>query len=114
MVKKYKLLVLAIAVFVTVGVIKIKLVERVFFPCSSLPTVTEVESIIKEHQNIVDEIKRVRKDGNIDLFIDEYSDKCPGKADIRIVYCTEEDLIKIKQIINSGTFFGVPYKLQNI
>jgi len=85
-------------------------------PCSKLPTVAEAERIVKEHRDIVDKIKGVRDNDSIDVIVDSCAckkKKCPGKADILIIYSLKEDGLKIKQIINSGTFFGIPYRLRN-
>lgn len=117
MMKKQKLLLFVIGVLMVIGLImERKLVKHIFFPCRGLLPVAEVERVVKEHQDMVDKIKRVRPEGYVRFTIDDYGyrDKCPGKAGILITFPAEKDRIKIKQIINSETFFGVSYHLVNI
>lgn len=39
--------------------------------------------------------------------------RCPGKADIVILFATVEDSRAIRRIVGSETFFGIPYRMYN-
>lgn len=60
---------------------------------------------------MIDQIKRVRP-GQVGVTVNTLT--CPGKADLIIWYATRDDMKAIEQIINAPTFFGVPYRLQNV
>ncbi|MBW4647512.1 MAG: hypothetical protein KME06_02250 [Kastovskya adunca ATA6-11-RM4] len=85
--------------------------ERVAFWCNKFPDVASVEKTLSEQAQVVNQIKSVHP-GFVDIKVDEAED-CPGKARIEILHATEQDRKKIEQIIGD-TFFGVPYRMQNI
>lgn len=82
-------------------------------PCSELPTIIEVEKILQEHGAAYTKIEQIlERKGWIG--IDYYTQqRCPGKADIEIAYPTLKEREKIKSLIGDS-FFGVPYRLNNI
>ena len=81
-----------------------------YLPCQDWPTQIEVESILEQHQDVIQQIEEVAP-GFVGVEID--SSTCAGKADLLIWYGTHQQRIEIEKIINGGTFFGVPYRLQN-
>jgi hypothetical protein len=89
-----------------------KLYDNVFhgLPCEKLFTAEEVKSVLEKHKDTIRQIEQVDP-GHIEIELDELS--CPGKMDIIIWYPSHKDRIKIEQIINNETFFGIPYNLGN-
>lgn len=85
--------------------------ERVAYRCDKLPEVTSVQKTLSEHTQVVNQIESVNPD-SVDIRIDEIED-CLGKARIEITYATEQDRQEIEQMIGE-TFFGIPYRMQNI
>jgi hypothetical protein len=81
-----------------------------YLSCEELPTKTEVESIVEQHQDIIQQIQQVAP-GFVGVEID--SSTCAGKADLLIWYGTHQQRIAIEKIISGDTFFGVPYRLRN-
>lgn len=81
-----------------------------YLSCDRLPTITKVTDVVEKHKDTIEQIEQIHP-GQIGLEVDSFS--CPGKADIIIWYASHEDRIKIEQIINDETFFGIPYRLQN-
>ncbi|MDN5366524.1 MAG: hypothetical protein HPY90_14175 [Syntrophothermus sp.] len=73
--------------------------------CEKLPTLSEVEQIVKEHQDLIREIENVNP-GFIRVYIDS---PCPGKGEIVIEYASHQDRLRIEELIGE-TFFGVPWK----
>ena len=82
-----------------------------FLPCEGLPTSTEVNRIVDEHEDVLKAIKDINP-GHIFVEIDDYT--CPGRADIIISYATHKDRLAIEEIIGGHTFFGVPCRFRNI
>ena len=78
-------------------------------PCEKLFTAEEVKSVLEKHKDTIRQIEQV--DLNVEVVLDELS--CPGKADLIIWYPSHKNRIKIEQIINNKTFFGIPYNLIN-
>ena len=80
-----------------------------YLPCEQLPSVSEVERIIGEHQEIIKQIEAV----NLGFVGVEIHTCGEGKADITFWYDSHNNRMAIEQIIGRDTFFGVPYNLQN-
>jgi len=79
-------------------------------PCNELPSSEEVMKILEEHDAAYRQIEQIlERKGWIDI---DYQ-RCPGKAEMDIVYPTINEREKIKSLIGD-TFFGVPYRLNNI
>jgi hypothetical protein len=81
-----------------------------YLPCSKLPTRTEVEGIIAQHQAVIQQIQQVAP-GSVGIEID--TSICDGKADLLIWYGTHAQRVAIEKILAGDTFFGIPYRLQN-
>lgn len=80
-----------------------------YLPCEQLPPVSEVERILREHQDVIQRIEAVNPG-----FVGVEVNPCgAGNADITFWYGSHKDRVAIEQIIGSDTFFGVPYNLHN-
>ena len=80
-----------------------------FLSCEMLPAESTVKQIVGEQQAIIWQIEQVNP-GQVGVEIDT---SCPGKADLVIWYASHQNRLAIEKIINSETFYGVPYRLQN-
>ncbi len=81
-----------------------------YLSCSELPTESEVRKILEEHPDVIHRIDQVDP-GFVGVDVDSIT--CPGRADLLIWYASHQDRTAIEGIINSDTYFGVPYRLQN-
>lgn len=81
-----------------------------YLPCDELPSETEVNAITQQHQDMIQKIEQVHP-GSIGVEVD--TSICPGKADVLIWYASHQDRLKIETILDSETFYGIPYQLQN-
>jgi hypothetical protein len=81
-----------------------------FTSCADLPAVEDVEQALSHHQDVVNRIERVNP-GHTVIYADV--GRCPGKADIVILFGTVEDSRAIRRIVGSETFFGIPYRMYN-
>jgi len=81
-----------------------------FLGCADLPAAEEVEHALLSHQDAVNHIEQVHP-GHIVIYADR--SRCPGKADIVILFATLEDSLAIRRIIGGDIFFGVPYRMYN-
>ncbi len=81
-----------------------------YLPCEALPTESVVKETLDSHQDVIRKIEQVNP-GNAGVFIDTFT--CPGRADLVIWYASHKDKQAIEQILQSETFFGVPYRLRN-
>lgn len=81
-----------------------------YLPCEKLPTEAQVRAVVQQHQDIVQAIEQVNP-GLVGVDVDSLT--CPGKADLVIWYASHQSRLAIETIIDGGTFFGVPYRLQN-
>jgi len=81
-----------------------------YLPCSALPELSEVESVVAQHTDVIDKIENLSP-GNIEVVIDSIT--CPGKASIIIFYASKEESKLIKELLTDKTFFGVPYSMIN-
>lgn len=79
--------------------------------CEGLPPLSEVERIVEEHQDVIEEIRKINP-GFIRVEIGAPA-RCPGKGDIYIEYASHKDRVRIEELIG-GTFFGVPWRGVNI
>lgn len=120
----------AIVVLILIGLLLVenqtKFVERlvddivydskvIYLSCSELPSVDEVTRVVEQHKNIIAQIERVHP-GYVEVYVNSFY--CPETAWIVIDYPSHADRLKIEQIINSEiidseTFFGIPYELVN-
>jgi len=82
-----------------------------YLSCEDLPPIDKVKQVINEHQETLQEIEQVNP-GFVFVTTGNYED-CVDKSDIVISYASHQDKLKIKEIINDKTFFGIPYRLQN-
>lgn len=81
-----------------------------YLPCEQLPPITEVERVLREHQDIIAQIEAVNP-GQVGVEIHPCG--TGENADITFWYASHQDRKAIEQIIGSDTFFGVPYNLNN-
>lgn len=108
-----------------------------YLSCDQLPSVEQVDKVVKEHKDVVEKVikdvgKRYRdseatpvwkentvSDGESFYVSFSWGESYPncqntGKGDVEIMYPAHQDRIIIEKIINGSTFFGIPYKLRNI
>ena len=81
-----------------------------FLGCGDLPAAEEAEQALRSHQDAVNRIEQVNP-GHTVIYAD--GSRCPGKADIVILFGTLDDSRAIRRIIGGGTFFGIPYRMYN-
>ena len=81
-----------------------------YLACKDLPTKTEVERTIEQHQDVIQQIEQLAP-GFVGVEID--SSTCEGKADLLIWYGSHQQRMEIEKIIDRDTFFEIPYRLQN-
>ena len=81
-----------------------------YLSCNELPTKSEVESVVKQHQDVIQQIQQVAPGF---VSVEVASSICNGKADLIFWYGSHQQRIAIEKIIAGDTFFGVPYRLQN-
>lgn len=81
-----------------------------YLPCSALPKLSKVESVVAQHTEVIAQIESLSP-GNIEVVIDSIT--CPGKASIIIFYASKEESKLIKEVLTDKTFFGVPLSLIN-
>ncbi len=81
-----------------------------FLPCADLPEAGHVEQVLRERRDLVERIEQVNP-GHIFVYAD--SSRCPGKADIVILFATLQDSRAIRRILGDGTFLGIPYRMYN-
>jgi hypothetical protein len=80
-----------------------------YLPCEQLPSISDAERILREHQEEILQIEQVNP-GFVGVEIDY---PCPNHADLIFWYATHQDRIKIEEIIGDENFFGIPYRLHN-
>ncbi len=81
-------------------------------PCDDRPTPGEVRQAIDRNADLVTRIESVNP-GLVSVWLNT-TDKCPGRADIRILYATMRDRDAIKMIVGDDKYlFGVPYRMLN-
>jgi hypothetical protein len=80
-----------------------------YLSCEQLPTLSQVERVIEEHQDVIRQIEAVNPG-----FVGVEIGACGAEnADITFWYATHRDRGVIQQIIGGDAFFGVPYNLNN-
>ena len=77
-----------------------------YLSCEELPTLSEVEQVVEEHQSLIREIENV----NPGFIFVSISSPCPGKGEIVIEYPSHQDRLRIEELIGEETFFGIPYR----
>ena len=85
--------------------------------CPGFPSLAEVESVLAEHQELVQRIESIR---NVSVSVDGFGD-CPGGRYLIISYGGAAAGLKIIEILDEAgareegprTFFGVPFLLNN-
>jgi len=120
-IKGKKLIGLMIVLVVIISTLTIPLILvasdifNVFFygkyhPCETLPDIETARQIVDDHQNVINAIENIHPDC-IHVSLEE---KCEGKGELVIYYCTIDQQIEILEIIGNTTFFGVPFRMFNI
>lgn len=112
--------------------------ERHHLSCDQLPTIEEVDRVVREHKDVVDQIvkevgKHYRDDDFTPVWNSEQGMVSDGadrgyvmftwgetmdclntnRGDIHIFYLSHKDRVIIKRLIGGDTFFGIPYRLTN-
>ena len=85
--------------------------------CPGFPSLAEVESVLAEHQELVQRLESIR---NVSVRVDGFGD-CPGGRYLIISYGGAAAGLKIIEILDEAgareegprTFFGVPFLLNN-
>jgi hypothetical protein len=80
-----------------------------YVSCEKLPALSEVESLMEEHQDVIQQIEDIHP-GFTKVNVDS---SCPGKGSLVIEYASHEDRTQIEALIGD-TFFGVPWKGINL
>ena len=81
-------------------------------PCEEWPTPAEVAQAIDENSDLVTRIESVNP-GVVMVELNT-TEKCPGRADIRILYMSMRERDAIKEIVGDDKYlFGVPYRMLN-
>jgi hypothetical protein len=79
-----------------------------FLSCVDMPTAEEVEQTLLRQRDVVDRIRQVNP-GYVIVYAD--GSRCPGKADVVILFAKIEDSRAIRRIIGGETLFGIPYRM---
>ena len=81
-------------------------------PCEEWPTPAEVAEAIDRNADLVMRIESVNP-GVVMVELNT-TEKCPGRADIRILYMSMSERDAIKEIVGDDKYlFGVPYRMLN-
>ncbi|MFX0140778.1 MAG: hypothetical protein ACFFDN_44480 [Candidatus Hodarchaeota archaeon] len=80
-----------------------------YHTCEERPDIETARQIIDEHQDVIETIQNVHPDC-IHVTLEE---RCEGKGELVIYYCTIDQQKEILEIIGDSTFFGVPYRMFN-
>ena len=81
-------------------------------PCEEWPTPGEVRQAIDRNADLITRIESVNP-GFVSVEAST-SERCPGRADIRVLYASRGDRDAIRAIVGDEKYlFGVPYRLQN-
>ena len=81
-------------------------------PCEEWPTPGEVHQAIDRNADLITRIESVNP-GFVSVEVST-AERCPGRADIRVLYASRGDREAIRAIVGHEKFlFGVPYRLQN-
>lgn len=79
-----------------------------FLSCAELPSLSSVEQVMAQHQDVIQQIVDIRPD----FIIARIDPSCPGKGILVIEYASHADRIQIEELIGD-TFFGIPWKGMN-
>jgi len=78
--------------------------------CSALPTTEHVQEVLRSHGGLVNKILQVNPGL---VLVDADNSKCKTRADILITVGSNNDAKEVKILINSDTFYGIPYRILN-
>jgi hypothetical protein len=78
--------------------------------CSALPPVEYVEEALRSHRELVNKVLQVNPGL---VLVDTDNSKCTTRADVLITVGSNNDARAVKSLINSDTFFGIPYRILN-
>lgn len=81
-------------------------------PCEDLPDEKTVQRVLDHNQDKIHEIQSLGR-GNILVSVGDVQGRCPGKADIFIMYGSFNEGQEILDAIGSDELFGIPYTLWN-
>lgn len=81
--------------------------------CRDLPDQQTVTKILQRNQDTVQKIQSVGR-GNILVSVGDVQGRCPGKADILIIYRSFSEGLKIEKTIGGNELLGIPYTLWRI
>ena len=116
--KKLISLIIILVVIISILTIPLILVAsdifRTFFygkshPCETLPDIETARQIVDDHQDVIAAIENIHPDCIL-VYLEE---RCEGKGELVIYYCTIDQQIEILEIIGNNTFFGVPFRMVN-
>jgi hypothetical protein len=85
-------------------------VQQHSYPCKDLPDPQTVSRILMHHAAKVQEIQTIGK-GGVLVSVGDVQGRCPGKADIFIMYGSFITGQKIQHLIGGEELFGIPYTL---
>ena len=79
--------------------------------CNQLPDARQVETVIKKHSDSIEQIKNIHPGS---ILVDVSSpEACPEKGFLLIIFGGYQDSLKIRSLIGSDMFFGIPYQMEN-
>ncbi|MHB1354696.1 MAG: hypothetical protein ACYCZF_01825 [Anaerolineae bacterium] len=81
-----------------------------YLPCSALPAEEKVLQMVDEHRAELTAIEQLAP-SLIGVEVD--TGTCPGKGDLVIWYASHAHRLQVEKMLNSRTFYGIPYRLQN-
>ncbi len=76
-----------------------------FLSCDELPDLSDVKSLMEQHNQLIQEIKNIDPE-NIEITIDN---SCPGKGRLVIYYPSHNVRTQIEELLGDS-FFGIPWK----
>ncbi len=79
-------------------------------PCDQLPTIESAQKIYLDHNDTIEAIENVSPGL---IWVEFSTERCEGKAEIRIYYDSMNSRNEIKEIIGNR-FFGIPYRMFNV
>ena len=79
--------------------------RAIFISCDELPDLSDVKSVMAQHNQVIQEIKNIDPE-NIVITIDN---SCPGKGSLVIYYPSHNDRTQIEKLLGDS-FFGIPWK----
>lgn len=82
-----------------------------YLPCERLPPATEIERGLAENAAVIDKIRAVSPD--VDIQIDEMICHGTDHTDLIISYPGHSQRVEIERILGGKTFFGLPVRWRN-